>query len=121
MNPPHQKNSEQIFAQRAFELGAVKVALLLQTAKLHAAWRWMRPLHLARVYLLTPRPSIPPGEMTIVRGEKAKGGRHDFSWVCFDFAHQGPPTVDWLNRDGEQLPLALTSHDAAEPAREVQS
>jgi hypothetical protein len=97
-NPPHQKQSERQFVERAFELGADKVAILFQTAKMHAAWRWLIPSHLARVYLLTPRPSIPPGEM-IERGEKAEGGRHDYSWLIFDRTHEGAPVIDWLHRD----------------------
>jgi hypothetical protein len=99
-NPPHEKNSEQIFAQRAFELGAVKVVLLMQTTKLHAAWRWLTSLHLARVYLLTPRPSMPPGEL-LKTGMKPEGGRYDFSWAVFDPLHRGPPTLAWLKKRDE--------------------
>jgi hypothetical protein len=99
-NPPHEGESERQFVERAFELGAAKVAVLLQTTKLHAAWRWVIPLRLTRVYLLTPRPSIPPGEM-IERGEKAKGGIRDYSWAVFDRAHRkgSLPVFSWLHRD----------------------
>ena len=97
-NPPHQKQSERQFVERGLELGADKVVILFQTSKMHAAWPWLIPCRLARVYLLTPRPSIPPGEM-IERGEKPGGGGYDYSWLIFDRAHKGPPTLGWLHRD----------------------
>ena len=97
-NPPHEGQSERQFVERAFELGAAKVAIIFQTSKMHAARRWLVPLRLARVYLLTPRPSIPPGEM-IERGEKAQGGTRDYSWLVFDPTHEGAPVIAWLHRD----------------------
>ena len=98
-NPPHQKQSEQQFVERALELGADKVVILFQTSKMHAAWGWLIPCRLARVFLLTPRPSIPPGEM-IERGEKPGGGRYDYSWLIFDRTHEGPPILGWLHKRG---------------------
>jgi hypothetical protein len=50
------------------------------------------------VWLLTPRPSMPPGEV-IARGEKPGGGKTDFCWLVFDRTHSGPPELRWLHRD----------------------
>ena len=67
-NPPF--NAVEAFARHALNLGARKVALLFPTARLNAA-RWLQALPLRRVWLLTPRPSMPPGYV-IARGERAR-------------------------------------------------
>jgi hypothetical protein len=87
------------FVERALALGAAKVAIIFPTARLNAARWWLEPLPLARVWLLTPRPSMPPG-VVILRGEKPGGGKTDFAWLVFDRAHNGPPALGWLYRDG---------------------
>ena len=60
-------------------------------------------LPLARIYLLTPRPSMPAAAV-IARGELPGGGRMDFAWLVFNHGHSGPPVVappatgrEWLN------------------------
>ena len=58
----------------------------------------LEPLPLAKIYLLTPRPSMPPGEV-IARGERPGGGRMDFAWLVFNHGHSGPPELRWLHRD----------------------
>jgi hypothetical protein len=95
-NPPFALAAE--FVERAIVLGAAKVAIIFPTPRLNAA-HWLEALPLARIWLLTPRPSMPPGEM-IARGEKPGGGKTDFAWLVFDRAHNGPPTLGWLYRDG---------------------
>src|SRR5262249_35451628 len=57
-------------------------------------WRWLGSLPLARMYLLTPRPSVPPPT-----AKKVGGGRVDFCWLVLDVQHRGPPTWGWLHRD----------------------
>jgi len=83
---------------RALELGALKVAILFPIARMNAAWWWLTPLPLAHMYLVTPRPSVPP-RTVFDRGEKAKGGRPDFIWLILDRMHKGKPTWEWLHRD----------------------
>jgi hypothetical protein len=95
-NPPFKSARE--FVERALTLGAAKVAIIFPTARLNAA-HWLEALPLARIWLLTPRPSMPPGEV-ILRGEKPGGGKTDFCWLVFDRTHTGPPTLAWLHRDG---------------------
>ena len=82
----------------ALELGAFKVAMICPTARLNAA-HWLGLLPLARVYLLTPRPSMPPVEV-ILRGDKPGGGRADFCWLIFEPGHEGAATIEWLHRTG---------------------
>ena len=57
-NPPFK--AVEPFAHHALKLGARRVALLFPTARLNGA-RWLRKLPLRRIWLLTPRPSMPPG------------------------------------------------------------
>jgi hypothetical protein len=89
-NPPYAIVREII--ERALELGAVKIAFLFPTARVHAA-HWLQPLPLARLYLLTPQPSVPP-----LTAKKIGGGRPDLSWLVLDRRHQGAPTWGWLHR-----------------------
>ena len=65
-NPPF--GLARAFVERALTLGAVKTAIIFPTARLNAA-RWLEPLPLAKIYLLQPRPSMPPGEI-IARGDR---------------------------------------------------
>jgi hypothetical protein len=62
------------FVEHALELTVHKVAVLFPVARLNAA-RWLMDTPLRRIWLLTPRPSMPPGE-AILRGEEA-GWRED--------------------------------------------
>jgi hypothetical protein len=73
--------------------------LALAESQLPAEREKALPLPLAKIYLLTPRPSMPPGDM-IARGEKPGGGKTDFCWLVFDRTYIGPPTLRWLHRDG---------------------
>ena len=88
------------FTRHALKLAARKVALIWLTRRLNAA-HWLQSTPLARIYLLTPRPSMPPGHV-ILAGEKPGGGTQDFAWLVFEHGHVGPPAMHWLHRDGGQ-------------------
>src|SRR5262245_8317682 len=96
-NPPFSLTRR--FAEHALTLVRHKVALLFPVACLKAAGKWLAPMPLCRVWLLTPRPSMPPASV-ILRGEKPRGGRADFCWLVLDKAFTGRPTINWLARDG---------------------
>jgi hypothetical protein len=93
-NPPFDHVEE--FCQRALDLGATRVAMICLTRRLNAA-HWLENLPLRRIWLLTPRPSMPPGSW-IAAGNKPGGGKQDFCWLVFG-AGIGSPTVHWLHRD----------------------
>ena len=93
-NPPFDRFEE--FALHALKL-AGKVALIMPTARLNAA-RWLEKTPLRRVWLLTPRPSMPPGHV-IKAGGKVGGGKSDYCWVVFEHGYDGEPELRWLNRD----------------------
>jgi hypothetical protein len=77
--------------------GCLPDRVCTMTFRLNAA-RWLEGLPLAKIYLLTPRPSMPPGEV-IARGERPRGGRMDYAWLVFNLGHSGPPELRWLHRD----------------------
>jgi hypothetical protein len=81
-NPPF--NHIEKFCERALEVATYKVAILVPLRRLPAA-RWLQGLPLETVYLLTPRPSMPPGSY-IEAGNKPGGGSQDFAWIVFNKA-----------------------------------
>jgi hypothetical protein len=95
-NPPF--NIAGKFATHALSTAAEKVAMIFPTARLNAA-HWLRETPLARVWLMTPRPSMPPGH-TITAGEKPGGGKMDFCWLVWTKGRIGPADLRWLRRDG---------------------
>ena len=92
-NPAYKLKGE--IAHRAFALGAVKVALFLPIAQMNAAWRWLDGLPRGFMYLVTPRPPVPP---LVVK--KPGGGRPDFVWLILDSRPEGHSGWAWLHRDG---------------------
>jgi hypothetical protein len=96
-NPPF--NVVSSFAQHALGIGPQKVAMVFPTARLNAA-HWLRGTPLARVWLMTPRPSMPPGHV-IAAGEKPQGGKMDFCWLVWEVGHTGETSIRWLRRDAD--------------------
>jgi hypothetical protein len=94
-NPPF--NIAERFAHHALTLAERKVAIIFPTARLNAA-RWLCATPLRRIWLLTPRPSMPPGHV-IAAGEKPGGGKMDFSWLVFEQGFVGEPELRRLRRD----------------------
>jgi hypothetical protein len=97
-NPPFNIASQ--FALHALALGAQKVAMVFPTARLNAA-HWLKGTPLKTVWLMTPRPSMPPG-YTITAGEKPGGGKMDFSWLVWSAGFAGSAQIKWLRRDGDK-------------------
>lgn len=95
-NPPFRQFRE--FTERALSLATHKVAFIWPLARLPAAGAWLGATPLARVYCLTPRPSMPSGEH-IQAGGKVGGGTVDFAFLVWAKQHKGPPTIHWLHRD----------------------
>jgi hypothetical protein len=94
-NPPF-KLAEQ-FYRHARDRTAGKTAMIFPVARLNAA-KWVRHSSmLRRIWLLSPRPSMPPGEV-ILSGGKISGGKEDYCWLVF-FDGTGFPEVRWLHRD----------------------
>jgi len=74
-----------------------KAAVIFPLARMPAA-HWLERLPLARIWLMTPRPSMPPGSY-ITAGGKVGGGRVDYCWLVFEHGHRDQPTMAWLHRN----------------------
>jgi hypothetical protein len=100
-NPPFNLIKE--FCERALEIATYKAAMLIQLRCLPAT-RWLQRLPLETVYLLTPRPSMPPGSW-IAAGNIPGGGSQDFCWLVFNHRMTATaPRLRWLHRDAGRQP-----------------
>jgi hypothetical protein len=98
-NPPFADDCIQQFTQRCLTIVAYKVAVLVPLRRLPAA-HWLERLPLETIYLLTPRPSLPPAAY-IRAGNEPGGGGQDFAWLVFNVrTPRTGPRVQWLHRDG---------------------
>lgn len=95
-NPPF--DQIEAFCRRALEIVDFKVAMISPLPRLPAA-HWLRSLPLKTVYLLSPRPSMPPAAY-LEAGMKAQGGRPEFCWLVFEQGWTSAPSLKWLCRDG---------------------
>jgi hypothetical protein len=86
------------FTQHALKLIRYKLAFIFPVARLYAAHRWLEKMPLARIWLLTSRPSMPPGRL-IAAGRRPGGGKMDYCWLIFSIGHVGMPELRWLHRD----------------------
>jgi hypothetical protein len=96
-NPPF--DHVEKFCQRGLEIATFKVAMIFLLRRLPAA-HWLRRMPLESIYLLTPRPSMPPGSW-IADGNNPSGGSQDFVWLIFNkqTTTTGSPRLRWLCRD----------------------
>jgi hypothetical protein len=97
-NPPFAHVDK--FCERALDVAIFKVAMLMPLRRLPAA-HWLQRLPLETVYLLTPRPSMPPASC-IAAGNKPGGDTKDYCWLIFNkrAAIGREPWQRWLHRDG---------------------
>jgi len=101
-NPPFDHVEE--FCRQACKVAYYKVAMLCLLRRLPAA-HWLTELPLEKIYLLTPRPSMPPGRL-IEAGNKPGGGSQDFVWLVFNNIRttwaSDAVSIRWLHRDRGQ-------------------
>lgn len=99
-NPPYK--IAQPFVAHALKLAERKVAMLLPLTWLtgNSRARWLQDTPLIRVWVLCPRPSMPPGA-ALAAGVKASGGTTDFAWFVWEQGSRSPDgaKVRWLLRD----------------------
>ncbi|MGB1214587.1 MAG: hypothetical protein ACPG4X_14580 [Pikeienuella sp.] len=95
-NPPFSRAVP--FIETALDIATMKVAMILPLTFLASQAR--QPLFtetpVARVYVLSRRPSMPPGEKLNDPDFKSKGGSVDYCWIVWHHGHKGPPTMEWL-------------------------
>ena len=98
-NPPF----VDAIVQHAIGLNPIKMALIWPFARIVAAWPWLANTPLARVYMLTPRPAMPPASY-IAEGKKPEGARVEHCWLIFERGYTGPIELCWLRREPQAWP-----------------
>lgn len=95
-NPPYKLAPE--FIRQALALADRKVAMIVQQQFPYSQGRHalFTQTPLARLYFLSQRPSMPPGDKLLAGEIEAKGGSVDYLWMVWDKAHTGAPTAHWL-------------------------
>lgn len=99
MNPPYGKAKLAVaFIERARQIAHCKVAALVSEKFLYSEGRHQlfSAGGLYRVYFLSSRPSMPPGEMLEAGQIEAKGGAVNYCWLVFLRGYAGAPTCHWL-------------------------
>jgi hypothetical protein len=99
-NPPF--NIARQFVLHALALARNKVAVVFPTASLNAAagpkkGRWIVGTPLRRVWLMSPRPSMPPGHV-LAAGGKPSGGKVDYAWLVWEHGYTGATELRWLHQ-----------------------
>lgn len=106
------------FVGHALNLAQHKVAILLPAGWVQADTRsrWLCRTPLARIWLITPRPSMPPGNLPKKfrsrSGRKGGNGTTDYAWFVWEQGHTGLPQIGWLRRD-DASDTSQRSHDLA--------
>jgi hypothetical protein len=97
-NPPF--GIAEPFVRHALRMTRGKVAMLLPTIWLQGdkRSRWLEGTPFSRAWFITPRPSMPPGEV-IQRGESPGNGTKDFCWLIWSHGHTGAPVIGWLRKE----------------------
>ncbi len=97
-NPPFHNIDE--FVRKGYEYTKDKACFLLPLAWIAGNTRstWLEALGLRTVWVLCPRPSMPPGQV-VLTGGPVGGGTKDFAWYVFVPGYTGPPILRWLRRD----------------------
>lgn len=103
MNPPFFKaKGAEAFIRKALTVATGKVAAFVDIKFLAGGGRAngiYRELPPSRVWIITPRPSCPPGEV-LKAGGKAEGGTADWIWLVFDKTAPFAGTqIGWLRAD----------------------
>lgn len=97
-NPPFRRGKLRAFIEMSLRVAHCKVAMLVEHRALAAA-TWLQHTPLYRIYVMNPRPSMPPG-VYLERGKPAGGGTQDFCWLVWLQGYTGNPEFGWLYRDG---------------------
>jgi hypothetical protein len=85
--------------QHAIGLDPIKMCLIWPFARIVAAWPWLAEAPLVHVWMLTPRPAMPPASY-LAAGKKPEGARVEHAWLIFERGHREPAQLGWLRRDG---------------------
>ena len=88
---------EEMAIERALTIARYKVAAVVRLQWLVPRMTWLKRLGLIRVWLISPRPSMLPGE-NILAGEMPGGGGVDYAWLVFIRGADISPTIGEAKR-----------------------
>jgi hypothetical protein len=91
-NPDYRVLQEAVDHALAIVSGKVAVVARLGFLASQRRREWFQYAPLARVWVASKRPSMPPGG----KGIKASGGTIEYAWLVFDRRHVGEPILKWL-------------------------
>jgi hypothetical protein len=97
-NPPY--GLAEKFIEKALAITTYKVAMLVQSKFPYSQKRYslFTEHPPAKVYFLSTRPSMPPGELLLAGTVKRGGGKLDYCWIVWYRGHNGNPECGWLKR-----------------------
>jgi predicted RNA methylase len=120
MNPPFfRAKGAESFIRKALEVATGKVCAFVDIKFLAGTGRANglfaeHPPH--RVWVITPRPSCPPGEF-LAAGNEAGGGTADWCWLVWDkTAPAGRAEFGWLRKAGAVTAIREDAMPVAEPS-----
>jgi hypothetical protein len=103
-NPPFGRGKlAEKFIRHAMYLRPKKLAVFVDSRFLFGMARasgLFKQFPPTRLWMITPRPSCPPGDH-LLAGHKAGGGRNDYCWLVWDkpgFLHNLITAVRWMQR-----------------------
>lgn len=99
--PPLRKwayRQEEEFILRALHIATKKVAVVLRLGWMAPRIDWLRKNGCTRILVLSPRPSMLPGQ-NIVAGETPGGGAVDYAWYIFQRGRVMAPTLHVAQRN----------------------
>lgn len=112
-NPPYDSKRLEGIITLALALTKRKVTMLLPLQWIVSNKRslWLETTPLRRILCLTPRPSLPPGQVAYKRPDEylvpepemmeqpRANGNVDFAWYIWEHAYKGPTEIGWCRRD----------------------
>lgn len=111
MNPPFfRAKGAEGFIRRALDLAPRKVAAFVETRFLGSDGRangLFSEFPPTAVWIVTPRPSCPPGDF-LEAGNRAEGGKSDWCWIVWERGAPRRPT-GWLRAEHATMPALTTS------------
>lgn len=95
-NPPYASATRFIRTALSLARGDVAMLVRLDFLATKTRRRLFRADPPTRVFILSQRPSMPPGDK-LERGEIVpRGGQHDFCWIWWNAARGGEQGIDWI-------------------------
>ena len=100
-NPPYLRGEGTIaFINRAVNAGYRKSCFIVNESFLFSRRRMdmFKQWPLERIWFLSDRPSMPPGELLASGEIEAKGGTANYAWLVFRPGYEGEPTCGWIGK-----------------------